>query len=402
MKPLSLPVRALVVVAALAGSTLLAKAAQAQSASNGQALYNQIIVTGQNSCAASACHGSSPSARRNRIQMGISAATTKAAVSSIGEMNFLSGRLTDAQYNDLAAYIASTAGGTPTYLTVAAEPLATLSTTSIAFGSVTVGNTSTTRTVTLTNGGTAALSISTLASNNSAFTLTHNCPATLAVSSSCTLSLTFTPAAATAYNSSATVTTNAASGTQTISLSGAGTAAATGLLSWSGSPTALTFASTTVGSVSATQTLTLQNQGTAAASLSAVALGGTDAGDFTTSGTCSAGTNLAANASCTVIVQFEPTAIGGRSATLQVTASNAGNPASIALSGTATAASTPSSGTGATTGTTSTSSATTNNNDGGGGCSMARPGARFDPVLIVLAALAAAVLWWRRREGRTP
>jgi hypothetical protein len=333
--------------------------------------------------------------------MGISAATTKAAVSGISEMNFLSGHLTDAQYNDLAAYIASTAGGTPTYLTVTATPLATLSTTSIAFGSVTVGNTSTTRTITLTNAGTAALTIGTIASNHSAFTLTHNCPATLAVSSSCTLSFTFTPAAATAYNSSATVTTNAASGTQTISLSGAGTAAATGLLSWSGSPTALTFAAAPVGSVSATQTLTLQNQGTAAASLSAVALSGTDAGDFTTSGTCSAGANLAANASCTVIVQFEPTAIGSRSATLQVTASNAGNPASIALSGTATAASTPSSGTGAATGTTSTSSAA-NSNEGGGGCSMARPGGRFDPVLIVLAALAAAVLWWRRCEGRTP
>jgi len=399
MKPLSLPLRAVFTLAALTGSALLAGPAQAQSAANGQTLYNQIIVTGQNSCAASACHGSSPSARRNRIQMGISAATTKAAVSSIGEMNFLAGHLTDAQYNDLAAYIASTAGGTASYLTVASAPLATLSTTNIAFGSVTVGNTSTTRTVTLANGGTAALTINTIASNSGAFTLTHNCPATLAVSSSCTLSLTFTPPAATAYNSSATVSTNAASGTQTISLSGAGTAAATGLLSWSGAPTGLTFASTAVGSLSATQTLTLQNQGSAAANLSAVALGGTDAGDFTTSGTCSAGTSLAANASCSVIVQFEPAAIGNRSATLQVTASNAGNPASIVLSGTATAASTTSSGTGASTGTTS---ATTNSNEGGGGCSLARPGAGVDPVLLVLAALAAAVLWWRRREGRTP
>lgn len=400
MKPLSPSLRAVLTLAAFAGSALLMGPAQAQSAANGQTLYNQIIVTGQNSCAASACHGSSPSARRNRIQMGISAATTKAAVSSIGEMNFLSGHLTDAQYNDLAAYIASTAGGTASYLAVASAPLATLSTTNIAFGSVTVGNTSTPRTVTLTNGGTAALTINTIASNNGAFTLTHNCPATLAVSSSCTLSLTFTPAAATAYNSSASVSTNAASGTQTISLSGAGTAAATGLLGWSGAPTGLAFASTAVGSLSATQTLTLQNQGSAAASLSAVALGGTDAGDFATSGTCSAGTSLAANASCTVIVQFEPTATGSRSATLQVTASNAGNPASIALSGTATAASTTSSGTGSsTTGASTTSSV--NSNEGGGGCSLARPGAGFDPVLPVLAALAAAVLWWRRREGRT-
>jgi len=379
---------------------------QAQSTSNGQTLYNQVIVTGQNSCAASACHGSNPSRGLNKIKLGISASTIKNGINGVGQMQFLAGHLSDAELNDLAAYIASVAGGTPSYLTVSAAPLATLSATSVAFGSVTVGNTSPTRAITLTNGGSAALSINTLSSNHSAYTLSHNCPispATLAVASACTLSLSFTPPAASAYNSSVSVSTNAASGTQSISLSGAGAAAAVALLSWSGSPSALSFAATTVGSSSAVQTLTLLNQGSTAATLSAITLGGTDAADFLLGGTCAAATSLAANGSCTVTVAFQPSATGSRSATLQVSAANASNPGSLSLSGTATAASSGSTaGTGSTSaGTTSnTATSNSNSNEGGGGCSLARPGAGFDPVLGLLSALAAAVLWWRRREAK--
>ena len=103
------------------------------------------------------------------------------------------------------------------------------------------------------------------------------------------------------------------------------------------SPTSLTFASQTVGTASSAQTVTLSNSGTAALSLSGVSVGGTNAGDFSTTNNC--GTSLSAGGSCAILVTFTPQAAGSRAATLSISDNAAGSPQTVALSGTGASAS---------------------------------------------------------------
>ncbi|MBV9615868.1 MAG: choice-of-anchor D domain-containing protein, partial [Ktedonobacteraceae bacterium] len=114
---------------------------------------------------------------------------------------------------------------------VATAPAAILSSNSLSFGSVNIGTHSNAQTVTLTNSGTAALTISGIAvtgTNASDFSQTNNCPNSLAVSASCIISATFTPSASGARSANVSITDNAAGSPQTIALSGTGTGSGTG------------------------------------------------------------------------------------------------------------------------------------------------------------------------------
>ncbi len=74
--------------------------------------------------------------------------------------------------------------------------------------------------------------------------------------------------------------------------------------------------------------VTLTNGGDAPMNISSIAAGG----DFTSTDDC--GASLAARASCTVTVNFTPTATGARAGTLTVTDSAPGSPHTVGLSGT--------------------------------------------------------------------
>src|SRR5947209_2130527 len=105
-------------------------------------------------------------------------------------------------------------------------PTVALNPTSVSFGNNIVGAKSAPQTVTLSNSGSATLSISSIAitgTNATDFAQTNTCPSgsnTLAAGSSCTISLTFTPGASGARSSSLTFTDNAADSPQTVTLSG--------------------------------------------------------------------------------------------------------------------------------------------------------------------------------------
>jgi hypothetical protein len=71
----------------------------------------------------------------------------------------------------------------------------------------------------------------------------------------------------------------------------------------------------------------LSNTGNAPLSISALALGGTNSGDFIESHTCPVGASLAAGANCSISVRFAPTATGTRSAAVALTSNAAGSPA---------------------------------------------------------------------------
>jgi streptogramin lyase len=127
-----------------------------------------------------------------------------------------------------ANYSAATGMGTLTVTAAPTAPQADLSPTSVSFGSVNVGATSTPQTFTLKNSGNAALpisSISTTGTNASMFVIGNNtCGSTLDAGASCSIGVSFKPSAT--GNATATLTVVDTIGTQTASLSGTGAATA--------------------------------------------------------------------------------------------------------------------------------------------------------------------------------
>ena len=102
------------------------------------------------------------------------------------------------------------------------------------------------------------------------------------------------------------------------------------------SPTSVTFSTEAIGITSAAKTVTLKNAGTTSLTITAIAIAGTNAGDFAQTHTC--GSSLAVGASCNISVTFKPTANGTRAAALRVTDNAAGSPQQVTLSGIGTTA----------------------------------------------------------------
>lgn len=112
---------------------------------------------------------------------------------------------------------------------------ASLSSTSLAFPTEPIGNPAPVQTVILSNAGTSALSISSIAitgvsisgiaftgTNATDFTQATTCGTSLAAGSSCTVAILMTPAAAGAVSGSLTITDNASGSPQSVALSGTG------------------------------------------------------------------------------------------------------------------------------------------------------------------------------------
>jgi hypothetical protein len=130
-------------------------------------------------------------------------------------------------------------------------PVAQLSSTSASFGSETLGLASSAQVITISNTGTAAMSISSVSLNSTNnvtdFSPTSNCSTTLAASASCTVSIVFTPTVTGSESATLLVSDNAAGSPQSVTLTGVG-------VSPSGSPGALATASTSAPSATAATT----------------------------------------------------------------------------------------------------------------------------------------------------
>ena len=107
-----------------------------------------------------------------------------------------------------------------------AGPALSANPTSLAFGTaVTVGQPSAPRTVTLTNGGTAATTVTGITSSNAAFTVTAPAfPLTIAASGTATFTVRFTPTNTTAQTGNILVASNAPGSPLTIAVTGTGNA----------------------------------------------------------------------------------------------------------------------------------------------------------------------------------
>jgi hypothetical protein len=103
-------------------------------------------------------------------------------------------------------------------------PVASVSPASLAFGNQNAGTTSASQPVTLSNTGSAALTIASIATTGY-FGQTNNCGGSVAAGSSCTINVTFTPNTAGPFTGTLTISDNSnmeARSTQSVSLSGNG------------------------------------------------------------------------------------------------------------------------------------------------------------------------------------
>jgi hypothetical protein len=107
-----------------------------------------------------------------------------------------------------------------------AQTVATTPTT-IAFGNQVVGTTSSVHKVTLKNGQTSAITITSISTGLAVYAQTNSCPVspkTLAAAATCTISVTFTPAALGARSDTLTIIDSGTSSPQKVALTGTGTA----------------------------------------------------------------------------------------------------------------------------------------------------------------------------------
>ena len=202
-------------------------------------------------------------------------------------------------------------------------PVVSLSPTSLTFPAQKVGTSSSAQSVTLRNTGNASLTITSIKASGN-FSQTNTCGASVAASASCTISVTFKPTATGTRTGAVTITDNANPATQTVSLTGTGASAAVVSLS----PASLTFAAQQVGTTSNAQSVTLSNTGSEALGITSI----TASGDSSQTNTC--GSSVAANASCTLSVTFEPTAAGAITGAVTIADDAVGSPQSVALTGT--------------------------------------------------------------------
>jgi hypothetical protein len=111
-----------------------------------------------------------------------------------------------------------------------AAPVVSLSPTSLTFTSQNTGTTSAAQAVTLTNTGTASLTISSIGlagTNMGDFGETTTCGSSLAAGSNCSINVKFSPTASGTRTASVSIVDNATGSPQSITLTGTGAAAAT-------------------------------------------------------------------------------------------------------------------------------------------------------------------------------
>jgi hypothetical protein len=193
-----------------------------------------------------------------------------------------------------------------------------------------MGSTSAPQSVSLTNAGTAALSISSFAlggANSADFSQTSNCGSSLAAGANCAINVQFTPAAVGSRSASLTVTDNASGSPQMVSLTGTGAQAAAVTLS----PSGLDFGQQNTSVTTAPQTVTLSNSGASPLGIANIAIGGGNSRDFAQANNC--GSSLAAGANCAINVTFTPITTGSRNASLIVSNDASGSPLTVSLAG---------------------------------------------------------------------
>ena len=194
----------------------------------------------------------------------------------------------------------------------------------LLFPSQFVGTESATQKVTLTNTGTAELSISSMTASGP-FRASSDCGSAVAAGTSCDIEITFKPQTTRRAAGLVTIIDSASSKPQVIEVFGVGTELEV-------SPQSLKFPAQKVGTSSAPMALKMTNHGSAAVSFNDIRVEGNNSSSFSERNDC--GKGLASGESCTITVRFTPNKTGPRRAALYVNANGGSSPASVPLSGT--------------------------------------------------------------------
>ena len=228
--------------------------------------------------------------------------------------------------------ITDNAGAQTVNLTGSGSAPMTFSATSLSFGTLALGSTSAAKTVTVSNRLSVALTFTSISiPAGGPFAISSNtCGTSIAAGATCTVGVTFTPAALGAAAGTLTFADSAISSPQAVSLSGTGSAPVTL------SATSLSFGTTAVGATSSAKSVTVTNHQSGSLTFSNIEVNGSFG---IASNTC--GTSIAAGASCSVGVTFTPTATGAATGALTFTDSALSSPQTVSLSGTGSSSGSP-------------------------------------------------------------
>lgn len=208
----------------------------------------------------------------------------------------------------------------------ASDPALTISSSGIAqiaFGQALINQENVQKTFTLRSSGSAPLVLSSIdLSGSVAYSVTSNCPSTIAVGASCTVTAKFAPSALGSQNAVLTVHSNSiADNSVPVSLSGRGVSSAT----FEVSASQLNFGAVDVGSVGS-QSVGILNTGDADLETPTVTTTGSF---FSSSHDCPA--SLPPGESCTATVDFTPTAPANIRGSLSIHFANSSTSATVLL-----------------------------------------------------------------------
>jgi hypothetical protein len=204
-------------------------------------------------------------------------------------------------------------------------PRVAVSPTSLNFGNVTLGQTST-QGVQLTNNGNADLIVNVATASGNGFGITGlSLPATVTAGQSLSLTVHFAPATAGSVTGSITFTDNVLGSPQIVAVTGSGIATNATL---SANPGSVSFGNVLVGSNSS-QTVTLTNGGTSTVTISQANVSGRG---FSIAGLTLPAT-IAAGKSATFSAVFAPSTLGSVSGSVSLLSNAPNSPLAISLSG---------------------------------------------------------------------
>lgn len=198
---------------------------------------------------------------------------------------------------------------------------------SVNFGLVPVGSTSSSQTLTLSAIGPVTIDSTAISPG---FVEYDDCGSGVSNESNCSIYLTFAPTASGTQNGSLTIEDNGYfSDVTTVSLSGAGTA-----IALTGDP--VSFGNQAVKSTSAASSITVTNKGTTAVTMGAITLNETTDFAIATNSCPASGSTLAAKGTCAIGVTFTPATTGAKKGAVIINDNDPSSPQVIGLSGTGT------------------------------------------------------------------
>jgi Abnormal spindle-like microcephaly-assoc'd, ASPM-SPD-2-Hydin/HYDIN/CFA65/VesB-like, Ig-like domain/Cep192 domain 4 len=278
-----------------------------KNSGNGTVTINQVSTTGSGFSTNGISAGQTIAAGAQASFTASFAPTTKGSASGMITVS------TNASNPTLSIALS----GTGTQGALSANP------SSVNFGSVLVGNSGSVS-VTLSNPGTAPISVTAASASGTGFSIGGFTAGTLNPGETSSFTVTFSPAAANSSTGTVSVISNAPGSPLKINLSGSGTATQSQLTI---SPSSVAFNNVNVGS-NASQTVTLTNTGNAALNITAATISGSG---YTMT---LAPMSINAGANTTFSVKFAPVSEGTAAGSISIASNAPGSPAAIALSGT--------------------------------------------------------------------